>query len=422
MNERFISKQVAMALILAATVALILLIGGAAAQDAPAGPGGNPLPANIEPNNTPDTAFPIACGEKWFKSVNSASEVDWWVFSGNETAIMVVWVEGAEEGQPVDPRIQLYEGGATPADLVEENDDYDGKDSRLHYLTGDDDYYVKVEDLNDTQAGNYWITVDMPYYVSVAGNGKVGGVSYSAGDILVYYQCRQEWQMFLDMSDTGIKANTSNFATLDGGARFILGFVKTANLPGIGSVLPQDLVVFNATDVGPDTAGSFQWLFDGSDVGLTAKGERIDAVTVSNNELYLSTTGTASVPGINKFDNKDVVVFRGTQWGSNTAGTWEKVADGSDGGLGSLNLQGLWLNDWYLGSDDEYWYSMIFNKTFAPNFGTANPNDVVTCLDAPDGPIDCLFVEADFTTELGSKKLDAVDLGPHYHDTLPNFP
>lgn len=44
-----------------------------------------------------------------------------------------------------------------------------------------------------------------------------------------------------------------------------------------------------------DTSGSFHRIFDGSDVGLKGKGEQIDGVTIFGNALMLSTGGTGSV-------------------------------------------------------------------------------------------------------------------------------
>ena len=428
---RLLATKRPAAALLVALLALVQLAGAAAAQD-PIPPGeGQVLQAPPEGSettiddgteNSPATAYPIGCGQRLSKAVASASEVDWWVFEGYETSLMVVWVEAAEIGQPVNPRIKLYED--SPSFLAEENDDYDGKDSRLHYLAGDYLYYIKLEDLNDAQPGSYFINVDIPIYVSVAGNGTVGGVSYSAGDILVYYKCRAQWKMFLDMSDVSVTANTSNFATLDGGASFVMGFVKTATIPGVGSVLPQDLVAFSATDVGPDTSGTFRLLLDGSDVGLTLKSEQIDAVTVSDGRLYLSTTGTGSVPGVGSFENNDVMVFQGTSWGSTTAGLWHKEADGSDSGMGTRNLQGLWLNDYYVASDDENWFSMVFSQPFTATGGaTIGPNDIAGCWQfLPGTAYSCGSAQADFTSFFGTLKIDAVDRGPHYHDTLPNFP
>lgn len=406
-------------------VALLVLLGfglgTAQAQDGtPVEPSlgeqdGLSLPADAAPNNTPDTAFPIDCGETWFKHVTSAGEVDWWQFEGRETQEMVVWVRAAEEGFAVDSTLKLYEGA--PDRLVEENSDYDGKDSRLHYLTGDDVYYLRFEDLNDSQLGVYRISLDIPMYISMDRAGSVGGVTYDAGDILVYYRCRQQWAMFLDMSNAGLTANTSNFATLDGGARFVMGFNQNANVPGVGAVVPQDLVVFNAVDIGPDTTGTFQYLFDGSDVGLTTTAEAIDAVTVSRGNLLLSLWGTGKVATVGKFQDEDVVRFRGQRWGATTAGSWELWLDGTAAGLSVADLRGLWYNDWYYPGED--WWYLTFDVALGG--GAIQPNDVAYCFteDAVSCPMSLGLDGATF----GLKgKIDAFDGGPHPHDTLNNLP
>jgi hypothetical protein len=416
-------------MVLAVVMCLAAVIAPALAQDeAPddaAPPQGLSLPEGIEPNNTPETAFPINCGETWFKQVNSANEVDWWVFSGWEAEIMAIRVEAAEQGQPVNPTTNLYFGAPGSLTLDAQNNNYDGLDSRIHYLTEDDDYYIRVEDLNDNQPGNYWITVDIPLYLSMTSSGSIGNINYAPGDVLVYYYCADDWDMFLDMSDTGVTANTSNFAMLDGGARFILGFGKKANVPGVGAVPNQDLVVLNATDVGPDTAGSFQRLFDGSDVGLTVGNEAIDAVSVLHGDLYLSIGGVGNVPGVGAVQNEDVLIFNGTQWGGATAGTWELDIDGSVSGLGAVDIHGFWIDDWDEGSEEGWSIKTVLDLPYNPGGGTIAPNDVANCLGVSEPvSVNCAYAEFDGDTNgLSGKKIDAVDGGPHApHTSLPGFP
>jgi hypothetical protein len=76
-------------------------------------------------------------------------------------------------------------------------------------------------------------------------------------------------------------------------------------------------------------------LFDGSDVGLDADSEDIDALAIlPDGRLLISTSGKATVPGTTAED-EDLLLFTPAAGGlgANTAGTWSHFFDGSDVGL-----------------------------------------------------------------------------------------
>ncbi len=73
--------------------------------------------------------------------------------------------------------------------------------------------------------------------------------------------------------------------------------------------------------------------FDGSDVGLSSAAENVDAFAIrSDGSLLFSTTGQAHVPGVTSA-GEDLLLFRPTQLGAQTRGTWQMFFDGSDVGL-----------------------------------------------------------------------------------------
>ena len=83
-----------------------------------------------------------------------------------------------------------------------------------------------------------------------------------------------------------------------------------------------------------DQAGGF-WamLFDGSDVGL-ANTVDIDALLfLPSGRLIMSFAATTNVPNIGPVANADLVMFIPTSLGSNTAGNFFFIFDGSDVGL-----------------------------------------------------------------------------------------
>ena len=158
-------------------------------------------------------------------------------------------------------------------------------------------------------------------------NGVVGGVAYMDEDIVVNVLGTSDWAMYFDGSDVGITKNLTDFTFTPDGC-MLMTFNGNQNVPGVGKVKPQDLVKFCATQTGADTAGTFTLYFDGSDVGLAAGAEIIDALEVMpNGDLLISTKSSSSVPQNPgppvKGKKSDLMVFHGTSYGANTAGTWE---------------------------------------------------------------------------------------------------
>uniref|UniRef100_UPI0035B41063 hypothetical protein n=1 Tax=Promineifilum sp. TaxID=2664178 RepID=UPI0035B41063 len=97
-----------------------------------------------------------------------------------------------------------------------------------------------------------------------------------------------------------------------------------------------------------DIYTNFSLYFDGSDVGLTTAGERIDAVYVLEvrdtpaayscaRMALISTVGAYRVPdgagGWLSGGGEDVLAFCGSRFGADTAGTWFPYHDGSAEGL-----------------------------------------------------------------------------------------
>ena len=85
-----------------------------------------------------------------------------------------------------------------------------------------------------------------------------------------------------------------------------------------------------------NTSGGFDvsMFFDGSDVGLTTKAEKIDAVTgLPDGSWLISTRGSGGVTGVSNFAAEDILRFTPTRLGATTAGSWSLYADMSDVGI-----------------------------------------------------------------------------------------
>lgn len=114
-----------------------------------------------------------------------------------------------------------------------------------------------------------------------------------------------------------------------GDSAFLFSLDRTETLGGI-TVANEDILKFDGID--------FSMVFDGSDVGISSS--KFDAFTwLSSTEMLFSISAPQYVPGITEIvDDSDIVKFTGTQFGDQTAGTFELYFDGSDVGLlGSSN-------------------------------------------------------------------------------------
>jgi len=182
-------------------------------------------------------------------------------------------------------------------------------------------------------------------YLSSTTDGTAGGVVFADEDILSYNRATSTWSMYFDGSDVGLTSDVDAFFRMSDGT--ILLSVDTDGTVGtFGTVDDSDIIRFIPTSLGANTAGSFSWYFDGSDVGLTTTAEDIDAIGFApNGKLVISTLGSYGVTGVSGND-EDLIAFTATTLGSATTGTWSLYFDGSDVGLNeatSEQINGIWI-------------------------------------------------------------------------------
>ena len=293
-----------------------------------------------EPNDSAGTATPLGYEEVVRNQfVGLAGDADYYTFYAFTGEQFVVGLEAASIGSDLDPVLTLYDTDGTT--VLEINDDSNGLDSRLSFtLPAEGYYYLQVRDYDALTAGGprYFYNLSIrPHsiYVSPTGKGTVGTVSATPQDILRYDSNTGIWSMWLDGSDVGITKALTAFARLPGGD-WLLVFKANQTTPA-GVFTPWDIARFTPSSMGETTAGTFSWHFDGSDVGLTTSGEKIDALDwtqqlITPNTLMISTSGTMKVPGPGgtlKAQDEDVVLFELLVTGANTIGDWVPFFDGT---------------------------------------------------------------------------------------------
>lgn len=151
-------------------------------------------------------------------------------------------------------------------------------------------------------------------------------------DIVAYDTTTGTWSWVFDGSDVGLSSFAIDGLAVLPNGNLLLSFTAAGTIGGVSSD-DSDILQFAPTSLGSATAGTFSMYFDGSDVGLTTNNEDIDSISLdATGRLVISTLGAFSVTGASGND-EDLIVFNATSLGSTTAGTWQMYFDGSDVGL-----------------------------------------------------------------------------------------
>jgi|GEM_PF-3391861 len=184
-------------------------------------------------------------------------------------------------------------------------------------------------------------------FVSTSSSGTVDGITFSDEDIILYDTETDTWSRYFDGSDVGLSSADIDAIHLPDDGSILMSFTDPVNIAGIGWVDDSDIVRFVPTSTGVNTSGSFEFFFDGSDVGLSENWEDVDAIGfIPDGRLVVSVIGDFSAGGVSRRD-EDLVVFNDTSLGDITRGSWAVYFDGSDVGLGSSadeDVKGTWID------------------------------------------------------------------------------
>ncbi len=224
------------------------------------------------------------------------------------------------------------------------------------------------------------------YYLSSAAGGTIGGFSYADEDILQYDEATGQWALFFDGSDVGVGSPVDVDAFhLRADGTLLLSLAQNVQIAGLETVDDSDVLHFNPTSLGMNTAGTFLLYFDASDVGLTTNGEDVDALAeAADGRLILSTNGKVNVPGVVAQD-RDLLAFTPTQLGADTVGAWSLYLRGSDVGLGETSED---INTVMLFDEAELYLSTV--GEVQTDGGESKNTDVLFCPLLTTGqPVNC---------------------------------
>jgi subtilisin family serine protease len=173
--------------------------------------------------------------------------------------------------------------------------------------------------------------------LSQRGSFNPGGLPSERGDVLHLDPITGAYAMIFDCSD--VLAGDPNLDALEvlSDGSLLLSFDAALTIPCLqggpdgDNVDDSDVVRFVPLTYGDDTAGQFEFYFDGSDVALDADGEDVDGLAMdAAGNLLVSTSGSWNLGGGVSGKNEDVLLFAPTSLGANTAGGLTLFFNGRD--------------------------------------------------------------------------------------------
>ncbi len=182
-----------------------------------------------------------------------------------------------------------------------------------------------------------------PLAVMAFGSARIlpGGLLVDPCDLAAFDTGTGLWSIYLDGDDVGLAGATISAATVLPDGDLLVSLEAAGELPGLmGGPLEEsydqyDVLRFTPMSLGEESAGSWTFHFDGSDVGLAGDAKRaIRSVSaLSNGSLVFATFGSSSISGVGSFKAHDLLRFTPNSLGDVTAGSWSMHFDGSDVGL-----------------------------------------------------------------------------------------
>lgn len=348
-----------------------------------------------EPNDSMATAVSVQPTQTVQGVFDYPCDNDWYVFQGRAGDVFPIIYSTPQFWD--EPPYYVFDAGGNRMDGI-------------NVLPADGTYYLEMlgswSDGHDFACleGDYTVTFGYPMWVSADVDGLGGNTAIKQQDIAMRANAAGKWQLVFDASDVGITQDLVGMERLDDGS-ILMSLAASQTLPGLGKVMPQDIIRFIPSSLGPTTTGTFEWYLDGSDVGLTTTGEKIDAIFIrgSDDQLVISLAGGGSVPrqsgGTLTVADEDLINFVPVSLGANSAGKWRYALDGS-------TVPGMAVEDVNSAAALNLWGPSRFDRTMISFTDSFNVNGV------SGGPKDVVFSDGGLVVKnLTNIKLDALSVG-----------
>ncbi len=151
-------------------------------------------------------------------------------------------------------------------------------------------------------------------------------------------------------------ANVDGFDRVDAN-HFYLSFAGNTAVPGLGTVQDEDIVYWDN--------GTWSVWFNATARGMTSAALDLDAISISGNTVYFSTTGNANPPGVSgSADDADIYSWNGSKF----ARVWDASA---------ADIPSAANVDGYVRTDATHFYLSFAPNTTVPGLGVVQDEDVV---------------------------------------------
>ena len=235
-----------------------------------------------------------------------------------------------------------------------------------HTFTNSGNYTVTltVSDGSLTDSDSIAIAISDPptggplLYLNSKGSNSISGIGTVRNeDVWTYDPTSGDFALYFDGSDVGLASAALDGLHVESNGDILISLTAAFSVgslsggPSGSSIDDSDVVRFVPSTTGNSTSGAFEFIFDGSDIGLSANSEDVDAISVNGaGQLVISTTGTTNANGVSTIRDEDMMTFAATSLGSNTAGSLSLLFDGSDRGLGGSGSDDVDAIHWISGS------------------------------------------------------------------------
>lgn len=148
--------------------------------------------------------------------------------------------------------------------------------------------------------------------------------------------------LYFDASDVWLTRNGEDVDAVERlpNGHLLISTTAGFNVNGLTG-FDEDIIEFTPTSLGPTTAGTWALYFRGKEVGLDRSSEDVDALAVTEGDIYLSTTGNFKMNGFSGAD-EDVFVCNSPTTGTNTScSSFTLLFDGSAHDLGGNDLSAI---------------------------------------------------------------------------------
>ena len=191
-------------------------------------------------------------------------------------------------------------------------------------------------------------TINGELLMTFASPTVINGFTYNVEDVARFSFIANQFgentvgvfDLYFDGSDVGLGGTSIDGLSVEANGDLFLSYAGANG---------EDVIFFDQTSLGQDTAGTLSLALDMSDVGLSGPSENIDALSVRGLAAYISTaglfnTGAGGVGGV-VGGPSDVVIFNASSTGPDTTGQFNPdfLIDATESGITSVQVTGFHL-------------------------------------------------------------------------------